>query len=54
VGSDPGQPSVSQSNPGDSTESFPAVRPRADPEDAFRLFPPVRGTGNRPPTDGQD
>jgi hypothetical protein len=31
------------------------MRPRADMEDAFRLFPPVRETGNRPPaTDGQD
>lgn len=39
---------------GDSTESFPAMRPRADLEDAFRLFPPVRGTDNRPTTDGQD
>ena len=48
------QRSFPRSNPGDSTESFPAMRPRADIEDAFRLFPPVRGTGNRPPADGQD
>ena len=41
-------------NPGDSTETFPAVRLRADLEDAFRLFPPVRGTDNRPSTDGQN
>ena len=40
-----------RTNPGDSTESFPSLRPRAD-EDAFRLFPPVRGTDNRP--DGKD
>lgn len=42
---------------GDDNESFPAARPRID-ADAFRLFPPVRGTGNRPPappaTDGED
>jgi Subtilase family len=44
-----------RTNPGDSTESFPALRPRADMEDAFRLFPPVRGTDNQPPGgDGQD
>ena len=48
------QRSFSRSNAGDSTESFPAMRPRTDLEDAFRLFPPVRGTDNRPPTDGQD
>jgi len=35
-------------HPADSNESFPATRPRTD-ADAFRLFPPVRGTGNRPP-----
>jgi hypothetical protein len=47
--------SFPRSNPGgDSTESFPAMRPRADWEDAFRLFPPVRGTDNQPPAgDGQ-
>jgi len=42
---------------GDGSESFPAARPPAD-ADAFRLFPPVRGTGNKPPasaaTDDQD
>jgi hypothetical protein len=42
---------------GDGNESFPAPRPRTD-EDAFRLFPPVRRTGNQPPappaTDDQD
>ena len=54
VGSGADQRSAPRSNPGDSTESFPAMRPRADIEDAFRLFPPVRGTGNRPPADGRD
>jgi hypothetical protein len=55
VDSGAGRRSFPGANPGDSTESFPAVRPRADMEDAFRLFPPVRGTDNRPPrTDGQD
>jgi serine protease len=50
-----GRRSFPGANPGDSTESFPAMRPRADMEDAFRLFPPVRGTDNRPPaTDSQD
>jgi hypothetical protein len=48
------QRSFPRSNPGDSTESFPAMRPRADLEDAFRLFPPVRGTDNQPTADGQD
>ena len=42
---------------GDGNENFPAARPRSD-EDAFRLFPPVRRTGNEPPappaTDDQD
>ena len=47
--------SVPRVNPGDSTESFPASRPRTDYEDAFRLFPPVRNTDNRPPaSDDQD
>lgn len=47
--------SLSPPDPGDSTESFPVVRPRADLEDAFRLFPPVRGTDNQPPAgDGKD
>ena len=54
VGPGTDQRSFSRSNPGDSTESFPAMRPRTDLEDAFRLFPPVRGTDNRPPTDDQD
>jgi serine protease len=54
VGSGADQRSFPRSNPGDSIESFPAMRPRADLEDAFRLFPPVRGTDNRPPADGQD
>jgi hypothetical protein len=53
MGSGADQRSLPRSNPGDSTESFPAMRPRGDMEDAFRLFPPVRGTGNRPPADGQ-
>jgi hypothetical protein len=48
------QRSSPRSIAGDSTESFPAMRPRADLEDAFRLFPPVRGTDNRPTADGQD
>ena len=48
------QRSFPRSIPGDSTESFPAMRPRDDFEDAFRLFPPVRGTDNRPTADGQD
>ena len=48
------QRSSPRSTAGDSTESFPAMRPRADLEDAFRLFPPVRGTDNRPTADGQD
>jgi hypothetical protein len=48
------QRSYPRSIPGDSTESFPAMRPRDDFEDAFRLFPPVRGTDNRPTADGQD
>jgi hypothetical protein len=33
---------------GDGNESFPAARRRTD-ADAFRLFPPVRDTGNHPP-----
>ena len=45
------QRSFPRTNSGDSTESFPSLRPRAD-EDTFRLFPPVRGTDNRP--DGKD
>ncbi len=54
VGSSAEHRSFPRSNPGDSTESFPALRPRADLEDAFRLFPPVRGTDNQPPAgDGQ-
>jgi len=54
VGSAAEQRSFPRSNPGDSTESFPALQPRADWEDAFRLFPPVRGTDNQPPAgDGQ-
>lgn len=48
------QRSFPGANPADSTESFPAARPRADLEDAFRLFPPMRETGNQPPADGQD
>jgi hypothetical protein len=54
VGPGADQPSFPRPNAGDSTESFPAMRPRTNLEDAFRLFPPVRGTENRPPTDGQD
>jgi serine protease len=54
VGSGVDQRSFPGTNPGDSTESFPPMRPRADMEDAFRLFPPVRGTGNRPSADGKD
>jgi hypothetical protein len=51
VGSGADQRSFPRSNPGDSAENFPGMRPRADIEDAFRLFPPVRGTDNRPPAD---
>jgi hypothetical protein len=49
------QRSFPRSSPGGG--SFPASRPRTD-EEAFRLFPPVRRTGNDPPappaTDDQD
>ena len=38
---------------GDGNESFPAARRRTD-ADAFRLFPPVRDTGNRPPATPAD
>ena len=52
-----GQGSFPRAHPGDGDESFPASRQRAD-ADAFRLFPPVRGTANRPPapppSDGED
>ena len=51
-----GQSSFSRVRPGDGNESFPPSRPRTD-EDAFRLFPPVRRTGNQPDppaTDEQD
>jgi hypothetical protein len=51
VGSGADQRSFPRENSADNTESFPSLRPRAD-EDAFRLFPPVRGTDNRP--DGKD
>jgi hypothetical protein len=54
VDSGAGQRSFLGANPGDSTESFPAVRSQADMEDAFRLFPPVRGTDGQPPAGGQD
>jgi hypothetical protein len=54
VDSGAGQRSFPGANPGDSTESFPAVRSQADMEDAFRLFPPVRGTDGQPPAGGQD
>jgi hypothetical protein len=54
VGSGADQRSFPRSDPGNGIESFPARRPRADLEDAFRLFPPVRGTDNHPPADGQD
>jgi hypothetical protein len=41
----------------DGDEVFPPSRRRLD-DDAFRLFPPVRRTGNQPPappaTDDQD
>jgi hypothetical protein len=46
--------SFPQTSPGDSSEGFPAKRPRADLEDAFRLFPPVRGTDSGPAANGQD
>lgn len=51
------QTSLPRAGWGDGPESFPALRPRPD-DDAFRLFPPVRRTGNQPPappaTDDQD
>jgi hypothetical protein len=52
-----GQRSFPQADPGDGNETFPRSRRRPD-DDAFRLFPPVRRTGNQPPaspaTDDQD
>jgi hypothetical protein len=57
VGPAAAQRSFPRDNRGDGDESFPPLRPRTD-EDAFRLFPPVRRTGNQPPappaTDDQD
>jgi hypothetical protein len=44
-----GQRSFPRLRPGDGNESFPPSRPRTD-EDAFRLFPPMRRTGNQPDT----
>jgi hypothetical protein len=49
-----GRRSFPGADSGDSTESFPAVRPLAEMEEAFRLFPPVRGTDNQPPADRLD
>ena len=43
------QKSFPRVRPDDGNESFPRSRPRTD-EDAFRLFPPVRRTGNQPDT----
>lgn len=48
------QRSFPRAHPGDSTESFPVARSRADMEDAFRLFPPARGTDGEPPAKGGD
>jgi hypothetical protein len=42
------QRSSPRTDPGDGNESFPPSRRRPD-DDAFRLFPPVRRTGNQPP-----
>jgi hypothetical protein len=52
---DPGaeQRSFPRGHPGDGADSFPAARRRTD-ADAFRLFPPVRDTGNRPPATPAD
>ena len=52
------QRSFPRTDPGDGNKSFPPSRRRPD-DDAFRLFPPVRRTGNQPPappaaTDDQD
>jgi hypothetical protein len=43
-----GQRSFPRGDPDGGKGSFPAPRPRTD-EDAFRLFPPVRHTGEQPP-----
>jgi hypothetical protein len=52
-----GQRSFPRAGRRGGNENYPAPRPRTD-EDAFRLFPPVRRTGNQPPappaTDDQD
>ena len=51
----PGGPAVLPPvNPGDSTESFPAMRPRADLEDAFRCSRPCGEPTTGRPRDGQD
>jgi len=52
---DPGaeQRSFPRGHLGDGADSFPAARRRTD-ADAFRLFPPVRDTGNRPPATPAD
>jgi hypothetical protein len=51
------QRSFPRADSGDGHDGFPAPRRRPD-EEAFRLFPPVRRTGNQPPappaTDDQD
>ena len=52
-----GQRSFPRAGRRGGNENFPPPRPRTD-EDAFRLFPPVRRTGDQPPappaTDDQD
>jgi hypothetical protein len=51
------QRSFPRADRGGGNEGFPPPRPRPD-DDAFRLFPPVRRTGNQPPappaTDDKD
>lgn len=57
VGATAEQRSFPPADPGKGNETFPRLRRRPD-DDAFRLFPPVRRTGNQPPappaTDDQD
>ena len=51
------QRSFPRADPGDRNENFPSSRRRPDDE-AFRLFPPVRRSGDQPPappaTEDQD
>ena len=48
VGPTAEQRSFPPADPGEGNETFPRSRRRPD-DDAFRLFPPVRRTGNQPP-----